>query len=238
MARNNFLEQIKRARDAAEKPNEATERETKPTEQMTDDEIQEALNKARRDLLDLQHQEIRERELAKVQGPSSPESDDGRRTLSDMLRERQITKRRTWRLAKLEREHGEAQARVQGLANRALEARERDLDGEAAALNSGRKVPKPKEPELRSQLEGAQRELEDLERRLTLAGSDRSLRLVPATAPENTGEPQKAVTVLGNLTTQNVTGGPRRGDLEQALRYLVSLGEPTVVEGAEGSDAA
>jgi hypothetical protein len=36
MARNNFLEQIKRARDAAEKPGEATERETKPTEQMTD----------------------------------------------------------------------------------------------------------------------------------------------------------------------------------------------------------
>lgn len=189
--------------------------------------------------------------------------------------------------AKLEREHGEAQGRVAGLSQKVLEAREDDLNREAVALNSGRKVPKPKEPELRSQLESAQRELEVLERRLTLAGSDRSryiqehheelmrllaqaqaaegekvaagaskvledllryfkaeddaramTRLVPATAPENTGEPQKTVTVWGSMTTQNVMGGPRRGDLEQALRYLVSLGGATVVEGAEGSDAA
>jgi hypothetical protein len=188
-------------------------------------------------------------------------------------------------VAALEREHGEASAKVAALSNKVAQAREDDLNREAAALNRGRKVPKPKEPELRSQLESAQRELEVLERRLTLAGSDRSryirehheelmrllaeaqtaegekvaegasrvledllryfqaeddaramTRLVPATAPENTGEPQKTVAVWGNMTTQNVTGGPRRGDLEQALRYLVSLGEPTVVgEDAEGA---
>jgi hypothetical protein len=190
-------------------------------------------------------------------------------------------------VAALEREHGEATANVAALSNKVAQAREDDLNREAQALNRSRKPPKPKEPELRSQLEGAQRELEVLERRLTLAGSDRSryiqehggelmrllaqaqaaegekvaegasrvledllryfkaeddaramTRLVPATAPENTGEPQKAVTVWGNLTTQNVTGGPRRGDLEGALRYLVSLGGAIVVEGAEGSDAA
>jgi chromosome segregation ATPase len=190
-------------------------------------------------------------------------------------------------VARLEQGHAEASAKVAALSNKVAQAREDDLNREAAALNRGRKVPKPKEPELRSQLEGAQRELEVLERRLTLAGSDRSryiqehheelmgllaqaqaaegekvaegaskvledllryfkaeddaramTRLVPATAPENTGEPQKTVAVWGNMTTQNVTGGPRRGDLEQALRYLVSLGGATVVEGAEGSDAA
>jgi chromosome segregation ATPase len=191
-------------------------------------------------------------------------------------------------VAALEREHGEASARVQGLANRVLEARERDLDGEAAALNRGRKPPKPKEPELRSQLDSAQRELEVLERRLTLAGSDRSRyiqehhaelvrllaqardaegeniaegasrvledllryfkceddaramrRLIPEPVQENTGEPERAVAVWGPVGTQTVTGGPRRGDLEGALRYLVSLGGGTVVgEGAEGSDAA
>jgi hypothetical protein len=74
----------------------------------------------------------------------------------------------------LEREHGEAQSRVAGLSSRVMEAREDDLNREALALNRGRKAPSPKEPELREQLEGAQRELEILERRLALAGSDRS----------------------------------------------------------------
>jgi hypothetical protein len=41
------------------------------------------------------------------------------------------------------------------------------------------------------------------------------------------------------MTTHSVSGGPRRGDREGALRYLVSLGKPTLVgEGAEDSDAA
>ncbi len=185
--------------------------------------------------------------------------------------------------AKLEREHGEAQGRVAGLSQKVLEAREDDLNREAAALNAGRKPPKPKEPELREQLESAQRELEVLARRLTLAGSDRSRyiqehheelmrllmeaqavegakvaegasrvledllryfkaeddaramgRIVPAPVVENTGAPQKTVTVWGNVTTQNVGGGPARGNLEGTLRYLASLGAATEV----GGDAA
>jgi hypothetical protein len=184
----------------------------------------------------------------------------------------------------LQQEHAEASARVAGLSNKVAQAREDDLNREALALNNGRKAPKPKEPELREQLEGAQRELEVLERRLTLAGSDRSRyiqehseellgllaeahafegqkvaegaskvledllryfqaeddarqmrRLVPTPAAleENTGEagPQKAVMVWGNLTTQNATGGPPRGNLEGTLRYLASLGQETVVSG-------
>jgi len=187
--------------------------------------------------------------------------------------------------AKLELEHGEAQGRVAGLSQKVLEAREDDLNREALALNRGGKAPKPKEPALRSQLERAQRELEVLERRLTLAGSERShyiqghserlmrllaaaqaaegekvaggaatvledllryfraeddaramRRLIPAPAPENTGAPQKSVTVWGPMTTNNVTGGPPRGELEGTLRYLASLGAGTVVgEDAEGA---
>jgi hypothetical protein len=185
----------------------------------------------------------------------------------------------------LQQEHGEASARVVALASKVAQAREDDLNREAVALNNGRKPPKPKEPELRTQLEGAQRELEVLGRRLALAGSDRSRyiqdhgeelmrllaeaqavegekvaegasrvledllryfkveddaramgRLMPATAPENTGEPQKAVTVWGSMTTQNFGGGPARGNLEGTLRYLASLGGGTVV--GEGRGAA
>jgi hypothetical protein len=77
-------------------------------------------------------------------------------------------------VAALEREHAEASARVVVLSNKVLEAGEDDLNREAAALNRGRKVPKPKEPELRSQLESAQREVEVLARRLSLAQADRS----------------------------------------------------------------
>jgi hypothetical protein len=187
----------------------------------------------------------------------------------------------------LEREHGEASARVAALSNKVLEAREDDLNREAAALNSGRKPPKPKEPELRAQLESAQRELEVLERRLALAGSDKSRyvqehheelagllveaqeaeaekvsggaatvledllryfkaeddlramqRIAPAPAPENTGEPQKAVTVWGNVTTQTFGGGPARGSLEGALRYLASLGGGAATVVGEGQGAA
>jgi hypothetical protein len=89
----NFLEQIKRAREAAQAsaPEQAP---TKPTEQMADDEIQEALNKARRDLLDAQHQELREREIARASASGSPAPDT---TLADVLRQRQTKKRRTWR---------------------------------------------------------------------------------------------------------------------------------------------
>ncbi len=194
-------------------------------------------------------------------------------------------------VAALQREQGEAQAKVAGLASKAAQAREDDLNREALALNRGSKPPKPKEPALQEQLERAQRELEVLERRLTLAGSDRSRyiqehaeelmsmlaeaqaaegasvaegaeraladllryfkceddargmrRLIPAPGDpaleENTGEPQKSVTVWGTLTTQNVTGGPPRGNLEGALRYLASLGSATTVVGEDAEASA
>ena len=95
MARNNFLEQIKKARAAAEKPVlEATEHEqAKPTEQLTDDELEEAITASKRELLDLQHQELREREIARVSpSESSPEA-----SLAGRLQELQRGKRRTWR---------------------------------------------------------------------------------------------------------------------------------------------
>jgi hypothetical protein len=187
------------------------------------------------------------------------------------------------RIENLEAELGSAQARVQGLAVRASEAREEDLSKEALALNRGRKVPAPREPELRSQLQGAERALAVLQRRLDLARSDRSryvqehhdrlarlleearraeaarvaagagevlawlgeyfaaednlralARLNPPVPPENAGGPESHTTVWGNINTRNVTGGPRRGDLEGALKYLVSLGPASEVGEVEG----
>jgi hypothetical protein len=95
MARNNFLAQIQRAQAAAEKPVlEATEQaQTKPVEAMSDEELSQAEGAARRKLLDLQRQELRDREIARVSpGESSPEA-----SLADVLREKQRKKRRTWR---------------------------------------------------------------------------------------------------------------------------------------------
>jgi hypothetical protein len=85
--------------------------------------------------------------------------------------------------------------------------------------------------------EGAVRVLEDLLRYFKAEDDARAMgRLVPAAAPENTGEPQRAVTVWGSVTTQNVGGGPARGNLEGTLRYLASLGAATEVgEEAEAS---
>jgi hypothetical protein len=77
----------------------------------------------------------------------------------------------------LERKHGEAQARVQALAHKTAQAREDDLNREALALNAGRKPPTASEPALAEQLAGAQRDLQVLERRLTLANSDRAIYL-------------------------------------------------------------
>jgi hypothetical protein len=77
-------------------------------------------------------------------------------------------------VAELERKHAEAAARVQGLGLRTGQARENDLNAEAQALNSGRKPPKPTEPALREQAEGAGRDAEVLERRLRLAETDRA----------------------------------------------------------------
>ncbi len=77
-------------------------------------------------------------------------------------------------VAELERKHAEASARVQALALKVQQAREGDLNREAAALNAGRKVPSPDEPGLREQLEGAGRDAEVLERRLRLAEGERA----------------------------------------------------------------
>jgi hypothetical protein len=77
-------------------------------------------------------------------------------------------------IASLEQEHANAQARVQALAHKTAQARETDLDREAAALNAGTRPPKPQEPRLREQLENAERDAEILVRRLALAQSDRS----------------------------------------------------------------
>jgi hypothetical protein len=188
-------------------------------------------------------------------------------------------------VATLEQERTEAQGRHAQLVQEAATAREDDLNREAAALNAGKRTPKPKEPALRSQLEGVERELEVLERRLALAQADRARfiqsnherlaallmeaqasggervaegaarvlenllvyfkaeddiralrRLVPAPVEENTGAPERVTAVWGSLTTRNITGGPARGDLEGTLRYLISLGETTIVgEDAEGA---
>ncbi len=83
----------------------------------------------------------------------------------------------------LEGKHGQAQARVQALALRTGQAREHDLNAEAVALNADRRPPKPTEPALREQSEGAARDAEVLARRLALAVADRGRYL-----SENHGE--------------------------------------------------
>jgi hypothetical protein len=76
------------------------------------------------------------------------------------------------KVASLEQERNEAEARAAQLRVAVRDARDEDLMAEAVALNRGRKPPKPKEPELKAQLEGAERRLEVLQRRLALAQSD------------------------------------------------------------------
>jgi hypothetical protein len=77
-------------------------------------------------------------------------------------------------ISALEQEHQKAQSRVHALAVKAEQAREDDLNREAAALNAGTRPPKPQEPRLREQLESAERDLEILVRRLALAEGARS----------------------------------------------------------------
>lgn len=91
-AKNNFLEQLQRRREQATTPVSTTTPE-KPPEQMTAEELDVALVSAQRDLLDARHQELRERELARIQQPTGEGS--GPRTLADVLREaKQNTRRR------------------------------------------------------------------------------------------------------------------------------------------------
>jgi CBS domain containing-hemolysin-like protein len=92
----NFLEQIKKAREAKTSELEQEPTEARPIEEMNDAELEQAERAARRRLLDLQHQEVRERELARVsasgRSPATPEA-----SLADVLQELQRKKRRTWR---------------------------------------------------------------------------------------------------------------------------------------------
>jgi hypothetical protein len=90
-----FLEKIQAAKAAAEAAtSEAATEAPKSAEQMTGEELEEAITASRRKLLDAQHAELRERELARVSpSESSPE---GVR-LAGVLQELQRKKRRNWR---------------------------------------------------------------------------------------------------------------------------------------------
>lgn len=92
----NFLEQIKRAREATDRP--ASEQEQpKPTEQMTDDELEEAIMASRRQLLDAQHAELREREISRVSGAGEAAERPRPSGLAEVLGGLQKKKRRSWR---------------------------------------------------------------------------------------------------------------------------------------------
>jgi len=99
MRGHTFLEKIKAAKAAAEAA--TSEREAiaateapKSAEQMSDEELEEAITASRRQLLDAQHAELRERELARVSGPKATERAP---RLAEVLGTRQKKKRRTWR---------------------------------------------------------------------------------------------------------------------------------------------
>jgi hypothetical protein len=75
-------------------------------------------------------------------------------------------------VTKLEQEVQDASGRVAQLEIDLQSAHEDDLLRKAKALNEGRRVPKPREPEAKGKLEGATRRLEVLQRRLQLAQAD------------------------------------------------------------------
>jgi hypothetical protein len=83
--RNDFREQLERRRKQAESSPVEAETGSKTTAEMTDDELQRALTESRREILDLQHQELREREKARVSGGVDP---DRNRSLPDVFRKR------------------------------------------------------------------------------------------------------------------------------------------------------
>jgi hypothetical protein len=150
-------------------------------------------------------------------------------------------------VATLEQERTEAQGRHALLVQEVAAVREDDLNREAAALNEGRKVPNPKEPALRSQLEGVERELEVLERRLALAQADRAryiqsnherlaALLMEAQASEGARVAEGANQVLADLLRYF-----KAEDDIRALRRLVpapaeeNTGEPERVTAVWGS---
>lgn len=186
----------------------------------------------------------------------------------------------------LEQERDKAEARASQLRIQVRDAHNEDITAEAAALNRGRKPPKPKEPELKAQLEGAERRLEVLRRRHALAQADVSkfiqqhherlyelleeaqrreaqkvaegarallsdlaryykseedrkamkpmLPPPPETGPPGSADAAALTQVVMGLNTQNVMGGPQRGEIEQTLNYLASLAD----EAEEGQGAA
>jgi hypothetical protein len=91
---DNYLKELQRRREAASTTRSSPSTE-KPIEEMTDTELDQALTQTKRALLDAQHQELRE--LARVQGRGPEHPSDQGRTLSDVLRELQRGKKRTWR---------------------------------------------------------------------------------------------------------------------------------------------
>jgi hypothetical protein len=94
--RNNFLEQLERRRSQEASSATSPSPETaSPIEEMSGEQLDEALNQARRDLLDAQHAQVRALELERVrgQGTAAPATE----TLADVLREKQRGKRQTWR---------------------------------------------------------------------------------------------------------------------------------------------
>jgi hypothetical protein len=93
MMAGNFIEQLRKRQEAVDKP--AFEPEAKPTEEMTDEELEDAIATNRRKLLDAQHAELRERELSRVTPAEQPQA--SRASLAGILREKQAGKRRTWR---------------------------------------------------------------------------------------------------------------------------------------------
>ncbi len=90
--RNDFREQLERRRSAAEQaPSPEGDATAKPASEMSDDEISAALAAARREILDLQHEELREREKARVLGAariSGGVVQDPGRSLPDLFRKR------------------------------------------------------------------------------------------------------------------------------------------------------
>jgi len=143
-------------------------------------------------------------------------------------------------VADLEAKHGQAQARVQSLAHKTGQAREDDLNREAAALNSGRKVPNASEPGLREQLEAAGRDGEVLERRLRLAQGDRARFLS-----------EHHATILGLLGEAHESEGARvaeaasvaleallrRFEAEDAARNLQRLHPAPAAENSGGPES-
>ncbi len=91
MKRNNFLDQLRRKQAERDSLETTAQTDAKPASEMTDSEISSALTAARREVLDLQHEELREREKARVLGTdriSGGVDPDRNRPLSAVFRKR------------------------------------------------------------------------------------------------------------------------------------------------------